>query len=85
MEGNNFLSRCGTSININLGMEEWIAKNNDEYIDKAIFFSSNRMILSNYKKKLVNERCNNKIFNNKLFAKDLLNMLKDLKYKKNYL
>ena len=83
MEGNNFLSRCGSSINMNLGMEEWIAKNNEEYIDKAIFFSSNRKILSDYKKKLINEKSENKIFNNKLFAQDLLDILKDLKYKKN--
>jgi protein O-GlcNAc transferase len=82
MEGNNFISRCGSSINMNLGMEEWIAKNNEEYIEKAIFFSSNRKILSDYKKKLINEKSENKIFNNKLFAQDLLNILKGLKYKK---
>jgi len=85
MEGNNFLSRCGSSVNMNLGMEDWIAKNNDEYIEKAVRFSSNKKILSDYKKKLANEKSANKIFNNRLFAKDLLNIFKDLKYKKNYL
>jgi predicted O-linked N-acetylglucosamine transferase (SPINDLY family) len=85
MEGNNFLSRCGSSINMNLGMEDWIAKSNDEYIEKAVLFSSNKKILSDYKKKLANEKSANKIFNNRLFAKDLLNIFKDLKYKKNYL
>jgi protein O-GlcNAc transferase len=85
MEGNNFLSRCGTSVNMNLGMKDWIAKNNDEYIEKAVLFSSNKKILSDYKKKLANEKSANKIFNNRLFAKDLLNIFKDLKYKKNYL
>ena len=85
MEGNNFLSRCGSSVNMNLGMEDWIAKNNDEYIEKAVLFSSNKKILSDYKKKLANEKSANKIFNNRLFAKDLLNKFKDLKYKKNYL
>ena len=85
MEGNNFLSRCGSSINMNLGMEEWIAKNNDDYIEKAIFFSSSKEILSDYKKKLIKEKCENKIFNNNLFAQDLLNIFKDLKYKKNNL
>ena len=54
MEGNNFLSRCGSSVNMNLGMEDWIAKNNDEYIEKAVLFSSNKKILSDYKKKLAN-------------------------------
>ena len=85
MEGNNFLSRCGSSVNMNLGMEDWIAKNNDDYIEKAVLFSSNKKILSDYKKKLANEKSANKIFNNRLFAKDLLNIFKDLKYKKNYL
>ena len=85
MEGNNFLSRCGGSVNMNLGMEDWIAKNNDEYIEKAVLFSSNKKILSDYKKKLANEKSANKIFNNRLFAKDLLNIFKNLKYKKNYL
>jgi len=85
MEGNNFLSRCGSSVNMNLGMEDWIAKNNDEYIEKAVLFSSNKKILSDYKKKLANEKSANKIFNNRLFAKDLINIFKDLKYKKNYL
>ena len=85
MEGNNFLSRCGSSVNMNLGMKDWIAKNNDEYIEKAVLFSSNKKILSDYKKKLANEKSANKIFNNRLFAKDLLNIFKDLKYKKNYL
>lgn len=85
MEGNNFLSRCGSSVNMNLGMEDWIAKNNDEYIEKAVLFSSNKKILFDYKKKLANEKSANKIFNNRLFAKDLLNIFKDLKYKKNYL
>ena len=85
IEGNNFLSRCGSSVNMNLGMEDWIAKNNDEYIEKAVLFSSNKKILSDYKKKLANEKNSNKIFNNRLFAKDLLNIFKDLKHKKNYL
>ena len=85
MEGNNFLSRCGSSVNMNLGMKDWIAKNNDEYIEKAVLFSSNKKILSDYKKKLANEKSANKIFNNRLFAKDLLNIFKDLKYKTNYL
>ena len=31
-------------------MEEWIAKNSNEYIQKAILFSSDRKILSDYKK-----------------------------------
>ena len=80
MQGSKFISNCGVSINRNLQMEEWIAKNSNEYIQKAILFSSDRKILSDYKKKLINEKRHNKIFNNRLFAKDLLNIFKNLKF-----
>ena len=36
MKGFNFNSRCGESINKNLNMEEFIAKNKSDYFDKAI-------------------------------------------------
>jgi len=85
MEGNSFLSRCGTSVNINLGMSEWIAKNEDEYFRKAVLFSSNSKILSNYKKKLIKNRDTNQIFDNKLFSQDLLKIFKNFKYSSNLL
>ena len=33
LEGNNFVSRCGESINLNLNMPEFIAKNKNDYIN----------------------------------------------------
>ena len=36
MEGSNFNSRCGESINLNLGMNEFIARDKKNYFDKAV-------------------------------------------------
>ena len=36
MKGYNFNSRCGESININLKMEDFIAENKNDYVNKAI-------------------------------------------------
>ena len=42
MTGYNFNSRCGESINKNLKMEQLIAKNEEEYVSKAVNLSSDR-------------------------------------------
>ena len=41
LEGHNFNSRCGSSIIKNLGVEYLIAKNEGDYISKAISLSNN--------------------------------------------
>ena len=45
LEGFNLNSRCGVSINKNLSLDEFIAKNHSDYIKKAIFFTKNRFAL----------------------------------------
>ena len=40
LKGNRYLSHFGESINSNLNMQDWIAKDYDEYISKAVKFSS---------------------------------------------
>ena len=42
MAGYNFNSRCGESINKNLGMEQLIAKDEKEYIFKATDLSNDK-------------------------------------------
>ena len=39
MSGYNFNSRCGESINKNLKLENLIARNEEDYINKAIDLS----------------------------------------------
>jgi protein O-GlcNAc transferase len=74
--GDSFLSRCGESINSNLGMTDWICKNNDEYIIKAIKFSSDIKNLQKIKDYLLNNRDQTSLFNSELFAKNFTDVLK---------
>jgi len=74
--GDSFLSRCGESINLNLGMSDWICKNNDEYIFKAIKFSSDIKNLQKIKSYLLNNRDKSSLFNLDLFVKNFAGALK---------
>ena len=38
MKNNSFMFRCGESINKNLNMDNWIANDEEDYIDKGVFF-----------------------------------------------
>ena len=41
MAGYNFNSRCGESINKNLNMEQLVAKDEEDYIQKVVNLSTN--------------------------------------------
>jgi len=69
--GDTFLSRCGESINVNLGLKDWICKSSDEYIKKAIYFSADLRKLQSTKDTLIFNRNNNVLFNSKKFAENL--------------
>lgn len=51
-KGNNFVSRCGESINVNLGKEEFLATDNEDYLQKAISFNKDKNIIINLRSKL---------------------------------
>ena len=80
--GDSFFSKCGESINVNFNMEDWISKNNDDYINKAIKYSTNLNFLRSTKLKLKNNK-NNKVFDIKRFADDFANALIDINKKLN--
>lgn len=69
--GNSFLSKCGESININLGLNDWICKDEDEYFEKAINFSLDIDKLQLIKNNLKINRDKIKLFDHKLFADNL--------------
>jgi predicted O-linked N-acetylglucosamine transferase (SPINDLY family) len=75
--GDSFFSKCGESININFDMMDWISKDNDDYINKAIKYSSNLDYLKSIKLKLKNNK-NNKVFDIKSFSEDFANALIDI-------
>ena len=78
MKGFNFNSRCGESININLGLEDYIAKDIDDYINKAIDFKKDFNKVINLKKNLREKALNSNLFNVKEFGKQFSNILANL-------
>tara|TARA_B100001059_G_C17803971_1_gene567944 strand:+ start:286 stop:1965 length:1680 start_codon:yes stop_codon:yes gene_type:complete len=76
MAGYNFNSRCGESININLNLKNLIAKNDEEYVSKAIELSDNLEKYYDLRKKIFNESENSPLFNSKNFSKNFYNLLK---------
>ncbi len=82
LTGNNFVSRCGESINKNLGLSEFIAKDTNEYIEKAIYFSKKPNFLIELRKNLRIKAKNSGIFQSERFAEHIGNKLKEFWQKK---
>ncbi len=78
MAGYNFNSRCGESINKNLNMEQLIAKDEEEYVSKAVDFSSNREKFMDLRKSVFLNAMKSPLFNKKQFAKNFYNSLKKI-------
>ncbi|MDC1278550.1 peptide transporter [Pelagibacteraceae bacterium] len=76
MKGHNLNSRCGESININLQMKNFIAKNKDDYFDKAISFQNNLDIEKNFGNNLRNKALSSPLFDTENFTKDFTETLK---------
>ena len=75
LRGDNFLSRNGYSILKNLGIEELISNNSDDYVSKAIKLSNNYNDLQNIKKKIFENLLNSKLFDVKSFTESFENTL----------
>ena len=78
MKGFNFNSRCGESINKNLNLENFIANNEDDYIDKALSIKKENKIDQKYKQNLRSEALKSCLFDTETFAKDFGSLLKSL-------
>jgi len=78
---NNSWFRSGVSINKNLNMDEWIAKNEEDYVAKALKFSENKNYLINLKKELRNVAFESSLFDSTSFSNDFYEMLLDISKK----
>ena len=78
MKGFNFNSRCGESINKNLNLENLIANNEKDYIDKALSIKKENKIDQKYKQNLRSEALKSCLFDTETFAKDFGSLLKSL-------
>ena len=74
-----FWFRSGESINKNLKMDDWIAKDENDYIQKAIKFSANKNYLINLKIELRNLALKSSLFDSKNYSNDFYEMLLNIK------
>ena len=70
LKGKKFISKCGESINHNLGMSDWIAKNKEDFISKAVVICSDYKKLSDLRANLRHKALNSPLFDTKKFAKN---------------
>ncbi len=75
MNGFNFNSRCGVSINKNIGMLDFIANNHYEYVSIAKKMSEDHELHLKNGIKLREKAINSALFDTKLFAKEFEKVL----------
>lgn len=78
MAGYNFNSRCGESINKNLNLEYLIAKDEEEYISKAINLSNNTKKFFELRKFIYVEALKSPLFDQKKFSKNFFKTLEEI-------
>ena len=77
LSGEIFNSKFGLSINKNLNLDTFIAKDKNDYIEKAKIISSDINKLSQIRYSLRNLAINSSLFDNKDFGLELCKILKD--------
>ena len=82
LEGFNFNSRCGSSINKNLELSNLIAKDKKEYINIAVNLSNDKNNLYRIRKNLFENALNSTLFNKEKFSNDFFTLLEEIYNKK---
>ena len=78
LEGNNFNSRCGSSIIKNLGLIELVSNSQEEYLSKAIQLASNKEYLIGIRNKIFNRLMETPIFDINKFSKNFEKLIKNI-------
>ena len=78
LKGDRYIFHTGESINANLNMHDWIAKTYEEYVSKAIKFSSDIDLLSKIRKTLRETALQSPVFDSPRFAEHFSKMLWDM-------
>ena len=78
MDGYNFNSRCGSSINKNLNLTSLIGKNKEDYVNKAVSLAQNRQMLLNIRKDLFKNAMKSPLFDQSKFSKDFFSSLEKI-------
>ena len=78
MKGNNFNSRCGESINKNLGLENFIANDESDYDKKALEFYENHNKIEKIGSDLRDQALSSPLLDAKNFSKNFYNKLHEI-------
>ena len=78
MAGYNFNSRCGESINKNLGMEQLIAKDENDYVQKVSNLTNNYQDYINLRKSIFHDAIKSPLFNIHDYSKNFFEALKEI-------
>ena len=78
MKGNNFNSRCGESINKNLGLENFIANDESDYYKKALEFYENHNKIEKIGSDLRDQALSSPLLDTKNFSKNFYNKLHEI-------
>jgi predicted O-linked N-acetylglucosamine transferase (SPINDLY family) len=77
-KGNTFLSKCGESLNITLGLDEWVCNDETDYINKAIYMTKNVNKLQFVKDYLFKIQKESRLFDSKSLAENIGAAFKDM-------
>ena len=78
MDGNNFSSRCGSSINKNLNLTDLIASNKMDYINIAVSLAQNPQMLIDLRKGLFKNALKTPLFDKTSFSNDFFSSLEKI-------
>tara|TARA_B100001057_G_scaffold443224_1_gene479171 strand:- start:856 stop:2538 length:1683 start_codon:yes stop_codon:yes gene_type:complete len=78
MDGYNFNSRCGVSINKNLNMDSLIAKNEEDYVSIATNLSKNLNKYYDLRNKIFENSEKSPLFNRQDFSKNFFNSIEKI-------
>ena len=78
MKGFNSNSRCGESIMKNISMEEMIANDELDYVNKAVSIINDKNFTEKNGVKLRKKALSSPVFDTKTFADDFCNLIKNV-------
>ncbi len=78
MDGNNFSSRCGSSIIKNLNLLNLIGKNKEDYIDKAVTLAQKPQMLMELRKDIFKNALKTSLFDKTSFSNEFFSSLEKI-------
>ena len=75
LAGNTMLGRQGASMLAAAGLDGWIAKDGEDYVNKAVAFASDLPALAALRSQLRSQVLASPLFDGELFARNLENVL----------